>query len=140
MDRNVRLALTMCQQDPEDGETVTELSAEAQYFKRDDAHYILYEETAEDGASVKVRIKLKGLLLEVTRRGAIHSHMIFETGREHTMEYTTPFGILMMGVLTHSVKAYLSDNELTIAADYSLTASEAKISQCKITIKIQNRV
>lgn len=140
MDRNVTLTLTGCQQDPDDGETVTKLSAAAECFERNGALYILYEESTEDGGTVKSRIKLKNLLLEVTRKGAMNTCMIFEAGKEHMTEYATPFGNLQMGIRTHSVKTDQSDNELTITADYSLTTGGAEISRCKISIKIHNRV
>ena len=140
MNRNVVLTLTGCQRDPEGGETVTKLSAAAEYFERNGALYILYEESTEDGDTVKSRIKLKDLLLEVTRKGAMNACMIFEIGREHTTEYATPFGSLQMGILTHSVETDQSDNELTIVADYSLTTGGVEISRCKISIKIHSRI
>ena len=140
MDRNVVLTLTGCQRDPEGGETVTKLSAAGEYFERNGAIYILYGENAEDGGTIKSRIKLKDLLLEVTKKGAMNTCMIFETGKEHMLEYATPFGSLQMGILTHSVEVEQSDNELTIEADYSLTTGGAEISRCKISIKIYDRV
>lgn len=140
MNRNTALTLTGCQRNPEGGETVTELSAEAEYFEQNGALYILYEESTEDGGTIKSRIKLKDNLLEVTRKGVLNTCMIFETGREHMTEYSTPFGNLQMGILTHSVEADRSDNELIIVADYSLTSDGAEISRCKISIKIHSRV
>lgn len=140
MDKNVWLTLTGRQRNPEDGESVTELTADALYYERDGGLYILYEETAEDGSKTKNRIKLKDLLLEVTKKGAVDACMIFETGKEHTIEYATPFGILRMGILTHSVEVDQSDDRLTVAADYTLTGDGREISQCKIFIKIQNKV
>ena len=140
MDRNIALTLIGCQRDPEGGETVTKLSAAAECFEKNGALYILYEESTEDSAVVKTRIKLKDHILEVTRKGAVNTCMIFENGKEHMAEYTTPLGILQMSILTHSVKTDRSDNEMAIVADYSLTTGEAEISRCIITIKIHNRV
>ena len=140
MDRNVALTLTGCQRDPDGGETVTELSAAAEYFERNGAIYILYEERTEDGGTAKSRIKLKDNLLKVTRKGSVNTCMLFEAGREHMTEYSTPFGNLQMGIFTHSVESDHSDNELTIVADYSLTADGAEISRCKLSIKIQGKI
>ena len=140
MERNVALTLIGRQRDPESGETVTKLSAAAECFERNGALYIFYEESTKDGGTIKNRIKLKDLLLEVTRKGAMNNCMIFETGREHMTEYTTPFGCLQMGILTHSIETDRSDNELTIEANYSLTTGGAEISRCVISINIHNRV
>lgn len=140
MNRNVQLTLTGRQQDPEGGESVTELSAEAECFERNGALYIFYEEHTEDGGTVKSRIKLKGLLLEVARRGDVNTCMVFEAGREHMTEYATPSGTLHIGVLTHSVVTEPSKDELTVTADYSLTACGEEISRCRISIKIQDKL
>lgn len=140
MNRNVQLTLTGRQQDLEGGETVTELSAEAEYFEQNGASYILYEEHTENGGAIKNRIKLKDLLLEVTRRGAVNTRMVFEAGKEHMTEYATPLGTLHMGVLTHSVAAEPSKDELTITADYSLMSCGEEISRCRISIKIQDKL
>ena len=140
MNRNVQLTLTGSQQDPEGGETVTELSAEAEYFEQNGAVYILYEEHTEDGGVIKSRIKLKDLLLEVTRRGSVNTYMVFEAGKEHMTEYATPSGTLHMGVFTHSVVTEPSEKGLNITADYSLTACGEEISRCKISIKIHDKI
>lgn len=140
MDRNVVLTLIGCQRDPEGGENVTKLSAAAECFEKNGALYILYEESTEDGGVVKTRIKLKDCILEVTRKGTVNTCMIFENGKEHMMEYTTPLGILQMGVLAHSVETDRSDNEMAIEADYSLISGGTVISRCNISIKIHNRV
>lgn len=140
MDRNVVLTLTGRQRDPEDDTTVIKFSSAAEYFEQNDALYILYEENTEDGGKIKSRIKLKGLLLEVTRKGAVNTCMTFEAGKEHMTEYTSPFGSLQIGVFTHSVVTDQSDKDLTIEADYSLTAGGEEISRCIISIKIHSRV
>ena len=140
MDRNVTLTLTGCQRNPDGDETVTKLSAEAECFERNGALYILYEESTEDGGRIKSRIKLKNLLLEVTRKGAMNTCMIFETGKEHITEYVTPLGSMQMGIRTHSVETDQSGNELAIAVNYSLTIGGDEISRCNISIIIHNKV
>lgn len=140
MDRNVQLTLTGRQRDAEGGETVTELSTEAEYFEQNNAVYILYEEHTEDGGVTQSRIKLKDLLLVVTRRGAVNTCMVFEAGKEHMTEYATESGTLHMGVFTHSVVTEPSNKGLNITADYSLTTCGEEILRCKISIKIHDKI
>lgn len=140
MNRNVQLTLTGQQRTEGNDETTTGLSAAAEYYERNGSCYILYEETTEDGGEVKTRIKLKNERLEVTKKGAVNTCMIFEPKTEQKARYATPFGILQMDIYTHSVESIQSDNQLTVTADYALTENGREISQCKISIKIQDRV
>ncbi len=68
-----------------DKDTV-ETAQTAQYFKRNDSHYLLYEEDMEgfDGIC-KSRIKFRDNLLELTRQGAVEMHMIFEENKRHVV-------------------------------------------------------
>ena len=51
----------------------------AEYYKRNDSHYIIYDEVMEDfSETVKNTIKIKGSQVEVTKKGFINVHMIFE--------------------------------------------------------------
>ena len=136
MDKQVQLVLTGRQHAPEGGETVTELSVDAECYERNGSLYILYQERAEDGALTKNMIKWKGHILELTKKGSINTCMTFEPGQEHATDYATPFGLLRLGILTNSVDERLKGDSMEITADYALTESGRMISQCNISIKI----
>ena len=137
MDNQVRLTLIGRQRDPLGSETVTELSADADFYERNGSLYILYEEKAEDGSPTKNVIKYKNNLLELTRKGAFNTCMVFAPGREYMTDYVTSFGLLKFGILTDSVKSQRQEDYLEITADYTLKEQERVISYCKIDIKIQ---
>ena len=82
-----------------------ETSQAAQYFKRNDSHYLLYEEDIEgfDG-TCKSRIKFRDNMLELTRQGAVEMHMIFEENKRHVVPYNTPYGQLLLGIETRRVQ------------------------------------
>ncbi len=132
------LTITSCQSG-EDGKTaVTETKAEAVYYEKNGSHYILYEESMEDtGASVKSTLKLKGGLLELTRKGAVTTRMVFETGKEYLTDYITPYGCMKMGIRTRKVNAAFGERQILIRAEYSLTSDGQQICDCAITIKLQ---
>lgn len=138
MDKQVLLTLTGLQRDPSGSETVTELSTEAECYERNGSLYILYEERAEDGSLTKNIIKYKNQLLELTKKGAVSSCMVFEPGREHMADYVTPFGLLKLGILTASVTMQCLEDQTEIVAEYSLTEYGEVISHCKIIINIHN--
>lgn len=139
MDNQVWLTLTGRQWDEEKNETVTEQSTFGTFYDRNGSLYILYDERTEDGEIVKNTIKLKGTLLELTKKGAVNTCMVFEPGREHMMDYATPFGSLRLGVLTDSVELQESGEQTEIVACYMLTESGRVISHCEISIKILNK-
>lgn len=130
------LTLTGRQWDEEKNETVTEQSESGTLYERNGSLYILYDERTEEGGTVRNTIKLKGTLLELTKKGAVNTCMIFEPGREHMTDYATPFGSLRLGVLTDSVEMRESEDQMEITASYMLTESGRVISHCKISIKI----
>lgn len=140
MRKEVQLTLTGMQRDEEGQENITRLSARAEYYLKDGSHYILYEENQPASGLTKNTIKFKSNLLEVTKRGAVNSRMVFEKGKEHMMDYATPFGLLRLGVLTHEIVSRQSENSLKIQAHYSLTQEGQPFSYCKITINIQDLV
>ena len=138
MNQQVQLTLIGRQRDPSGNETVTELSANAEFYERNGSLYILYEEKSEDGSLIKNVIKHKNNLLELTKKGAVNTCMVFEPGRENMTDYVTPFGLLRFGILTDSVKSQHQMEYLEITADYTLTEQGRVISSCNIFIKIQN--
>lgn len=139
MDKQVMLTLTGRQWDEEKNETVTEQSASGTLYERNGSLYILYDEKTEEGGTVKNSIKLKGALLELTKKGAVNTCMIFEPGREYMTDYATPFGSLRLGILTDSVEMRESGDQMEISASYMLTESGRVISHCIISIKILNK-
>ena len=139
MEKQVLITLTGRQWDEEKNETVTEQSASGMLHERSGSFYILYDERTETSGTVRNMIKLKGNLLELTKKGTVNTCMVFEPGREHVTDYATPFGSLRLGVMTNSVELRESEEQMEITADYILTESKRIISHCKISIKILNQ-
>lgn len=89
--------------EPEGITTVQEV--EAEFFCREDSYYLLYEEHPEGYPKpLKTRVKLKGGTLEIHRQGPGGSTMFFEGGKTYRTEYTTPYGVLLLDIVTSYVK------------------------------------
>ncbi len=132
-----QLTVIGTQRDESGEELTTQTTAAAEYFIKNDSHYILYEEHLDDAPeATKNIIKLKNNILELTKKGAANVHMVFEPGREHTTLYSTPFGTLPLGIRTDTVAGALAEDGLKILAEYSLTSQGVCVSRCKISIKI----
>lgn len=140
MAETVKLSLTGIQRDEAGGENITRTCAEAEYYERNGSVYLLYEEMPqESGSAVKNTLKLKGSVLELTRRGPVNTHMIFEAGTEHPSDYTTPYGRLQIGVRTHSLEVSSLHGLTVIRAAYSLTADDLPFSECTLEIALERR-
>lgn len=140
MKNTIQLTLTGRQRDESGEETVTETRHSAEYYERNGSIYILYEEIPEDaGAAIQNCIKLKGSVLEITKKGAVSARMVFEAGREYPTDYATPYGCIKIGIRTESLKCLHSEEGLSIRAEYSLTSQGQPFSYCSITIAIDTK-
>ena len=112
----------------------------AQYFKRNDSHYLLYEEVMEgvDGVS-KRRIKFRDNLLELTRRGAVDMHMIFEENKRHVVPYNTPYGQLMQGIETRRVQVEEQEDQICVTVEYILDQEGEPFSESCLKLHIREK-
>ena len=135
MKKNIHLTLTGKQRDDAGEELVTEVQTAAEMYEQNGSLYILYEEIPEDGGPVsKNTIKLKNQVLELTKRGALATRMVFKPGTEHMTDYATPYGCLKLGVFTEKVTASPHPEGLTIRAEYTLTSDGSLLSRCCLTL------
>ncbi len=138
MTRDVRITIRGIQRDAAGGEDRTEISIPGEYFFRNGSHYLFYEETAEDtGERTRNSLKLKGNVLELNRKGAVNSRMIFEAGKRHVMDYATPFGLLRMETAASGILCGEEEGRLQIRAEYELWADGARVSSCRLTIEAE---
>ena len=138
MIKDVRVTVKGVQRDDTTEISRTEIAVPGEYYFKNGSHYIFYEETAEDsGELIKNSLKLKGNVLELNRKGAVNSRMIFETGKRHVTDYATPFGMLRMETVTSRILFAEEGARRRIRAEYELWADGVKMSACRLTIKIE---
>lgn len=110
-ERTLQLMITGIQYPPSDNtkekleSIVTRQQVLAEYYQRGDSHYLLYEEQPEGfDQPLKTRIKRKGDVLEIIRRGKISNSMVFEAGKSYCTDYATPFGNLPLELVTRELQ------------------------------------
>ena len=139
MAETVKLSLIGTQRDEAGEETVTQTSANAEYYEKNGHLYLLYEETQEElGAIVKNILKLNNSVLELTRRGSLGTHMIFEAGREHPADYATPYGRLKLEVRTHTLEVFFQQELPQIKVNYSQMSQGLPLSDCTLVITVES--
>lgn len=112
----------------------------AEYYLRNGSHYVMFEET-QDGFSEKVKgmLKIKKGSVELSKKGLIQSHMLFEKDLRCATEYKTPFGGFMMDVCTHHLKISECDKEISVEIKYSLETEGRSVADCLMKIVITEK-
>ena len=109
-----------------------------EYYKKDDSHYIIFDEPMEGAKeSIKTIIKLKGRELNMTKRGPVNTHMVFEENKKNMTSYATPYGNILVGIDTKSVGMKEQDERIVIKVDYALEMNYEFVSDCSITMDIR---
>lgn len=112
--------------------------AKGSYFKKQDCEYVLYDEETDDGQIVKCRLKITDSELEMRKTGAYTAVMVFTRDKKTNTGYRTPFGILDMEINTTKLDYYISQDEMKIKLEYSLSVNNAEASMHVMDIQIGN--
>jgi len=136
MKQKVQVTVTGTQFDIEDS-TITTVS-EGEYFLKGDKHYVLYQETDEDGHRVKNTLKISRERVEMLKKGSFNTHMVFDVGKKNVMPYQTPFGNLQMGVSTGQLHVLEREDIIQAEIFYALEMNDEHLSDCRIEITVKN--
>lgn len=141
MEKEVLLALKGLQfAVDEEGAQALETITPAEYFKRNDSHYVIYDEVME-GFDENTRnvIKFKDSLVEVTKKGLMNVHMVFEEKKKNMTSYATPYGNILIGIDTADIKIEEAEDNISVNVEYTLEANYEHLADCKIEMNIRPR-
>ena len=124
----------------EDAEAI-EVITPANYYFRNQKHYIVYDEAVEGTTEViKNRIKITGTdCVEIMKSGLSNSHMVFERNKKNETFYRTPYGQMLVGVNTKNMEINVSENNIDILIDYQLDVNHEPMADCRIKMNIMSR-
>lgn len=139
MKKEVLLSISGLQQDIGTNEPI-EFITPAEYYYRDEKHFITYEEFNEEtGMSTKSMIKLSKDKAEVHRKGERNAGMVFEVGNPSVTAYSFPFGVLKLGINTTEINIRAEETMIESDVKYSLSIDGEFVSDCFVHIKITER-
>ena len=123
----------------EDAEPIEIITA-GDYYKKNDKHYIIYDEVVEgfDGTTRNI-IKLQDDCMDITKRGVTNVHMVFEKNKKNVTCYQTPFGSLILGINAKKINITEEENDTFIDVDYALELNYTHLADCKIKVAVQSR-
>ena len=124
----------------EEGANALETITPAEYYKRNDSHYVIFEELMEGFTdTTKNVIKFRDSQLEVTKKGLVNVHMVFEENRKNMTSYATPFGNFLIGIDTDEVEIREEEDRIQVNVAYTLEANYEHMADCKIEMSIRPR-
>lgn len=117
-----------------------EMVVAGDYYKRNDKHYVIYEEITEGfSQATKNRLKFSEHMLELSRSGLVNVHMIFQENQKNQTNYNTPFGQIIVGIDTKKIRIEEKPDNIIVDVDYALDINYEFLSDCHITVNIASK-
>ena len=136
MTKEVLLSIRGLQIAPDDQKDTVEVYTPGQYYFRNGKHFFLYEEVEEGSKKVtKNVIKVTDDYMELTKKGLVNVHMVFERDKKNVTYYYTPYGSLLVGIDAYKVEVHEEDSEIQIDVEYALEVNNEHLANCHIGIK-----
>lgn len=138
MTKEVLVSLKGLQFESVTGSDAIETITRGEYYKKNDSHFLLYQEVVE-GSSKPISniIRFKEKELSLTKKGMINTQMLFEENKKSLTTYATPFGNIMMGIDTKNIMMREEEDQIVMQAEYALEVNYEYLADCSITIDIR---
>ena len=139
MKKNVKVSISGIQNN--DNEETVEVVSVGEMMQRDDYICVSYEEAADNAAGVdcqlvKSMLKVKPDQIEIIKKGAAQTHMVFIEDRDTISYYSTPFGELEVAIHTDRLERKERDNGFQILLEYALEINASHLSNCNVDIRV----
>ena len=134
MTKNVIVKITGYQTDPEGGTDVNEQEFTAQYFFKNDHHYLVSENEQTAKSS---RYKFNHRYLEVIRDGDIYSKLTFDTKKYCSTMYKTPYGRMEFVFNTRQITLSDTPEEIRMEIHYEMSNSGQVVSNNRTILVIR---
>ncbi|MFI3213734.1 MAG: DUF1934 domain-containing protein [Eubacteriales bacterium] len=139
MTKEVMISVRGLQFETEHDAEEIEVIQKGEYYKKNETHYIIYEELMEGfDESTKNIIKFKDHEMNITKKGLMNVHMNFEEQKKHLTNYNTPFGNIVVGLEAKKVKIEEADKRIVLDVEYALDINYEYLADCKIKVDIRS--
>ena len=102
-------------------------------------YYLKYTEESPENRESKVNttIKIEEGKVTVLRFGETNTQMIMETGKKHISYYETPYGSIVIGVITDSILSDIGENKGKLCINYALEVNDSVMSENCINLSYE---
>ena len=138
MTKDVLLAIKGLQFDGSEEDTEIETVTSAEYYKKNNSHYVIYEEAFErfEGTAKNI-LNFKDNSLDLTKKGLVNVHMIFEENKKNMTNYSTPYGDILIGIDASKIRMQEEEEKIHLDVEYALEINYEHLADCHISIGIQ---
>lgn len=137
MTKEVLISVKGLSTSPENESDTVEIISPGEYYFRNGKHYVMYEELLEGQTEMtKTVIKMTDDFMEVTRKGPVAVHMMFERNKKNVTYYNTPVGSLLIGIEASKIDFTAGEDEIVTKVLYSLEMNYEHIGVCDIEVKV----
>lgn len=104
---------------------------------------VSYEEAADEASGVDCDI-VKSLLkvcpeqVEIIKKGATETHMVFVEDKDTISYYSTPFGEMEVSIHTNKLDRMENERGFRIFLSYVLEINASHMSDCNVEIKVEH--
>ena len=126
MTKEVMVSIRGLQFDQEMDSEEIETIQWGQYYKKNDTHYIIYDE-----------LMFKEHEMNLTKRGTVNVYMVFEENKKNMTSYLTPYGSILIGLDTSRVTFTEEEKEISVNVDYALEVNYEYLADCRIEMHIR---
>lgn len=117
-------------------ETITR----GEYYKRNDSHYIIYDEVTEGFSEPTKNIfKINNKELNLTKKGLVNVQMTFEEKKKNLTNYATPYGNIIVGIDTKKIGVEEESDRMLVNVDYALEVNYEYLADCQIVMDIRSK-
>ncbi len=134
MIKNVRVRLTGYQTDPEGSTDKNEQEFPAQYYYKNNCHYLVSE---NEQTAKSARYKFNHRYLEVIRDGDIYSKLTFDTKKYCSTMYKTPYGRMEFVFNTHQITLSDTPEEIRMEISYEMSSGGQLVSNNRTVLIIR---
>lgn len=138
MSRDVTIVLRSSQRYPQQEPEEMELTVHGKLYFRGGSVFISYEESAMTGMeNTRTTLKVEPERVEIIRTGKNHSRLCFQEGLRHESPYRTPYGLLQLATVTHSLMARMGQEGGTLEIRYQVEMEGQLASENHLQIEVR---
>jgi uncharacterized beta-barrel protein YwiB (DUF1934 family) len=138
MAKKVLITVAAVQQTEEGDESTITLVTEGKYYKKNNAYYLLYEESAISGMEgTTTSIKAEAGRVVLNRMGTLQFRQVFEMGQPYRGVYLTSTGFFDVQVLPSRVTVDLDSSGGSIQLEYDIEVDNQRLGFNILNIMVE---
>lgn len=106
-------------------------------YEKDGCYYVFYDEVdPDDGSVTKASLRIRPRHIDIRKKGAVNTQMVFIPGQSTETEYQTPYGKFILTVDTKRADIKRMEKDITLELDYRLSLGGAQAIRNQMKIKV----